>query len=242
MPDPFLEVYRHYTGVGMAKDSKTLFSGRHIKLQVGDQSVLVKLGRIIMRQTGIIGRNTCVVEGTSAAWPGRELAVKISWPASSWVPENTFVDEIKRAAEAQEDAAWVLDHIPTILHAEDFPLLPDSPGYKLREYLSGRDDKSFDDKVFNYELRVCRVTVHERLQPLDALTTPEDYAQVIFDVFQVHCWIYDHPRIMHRDLSQGNIMWHRRRGRICGVLNDFDLSSYRDKQDASSWNSTLYGS
>ncbi|KAF8883212.1 hypothetical protein CPB85DRAFT_395418 [Mucidula mucida] len=44
----------------------------------------------------------------------------------------------------------------------------------------------------------------------------------------VHRWIYDYPRIMHRDLSHGNIMWHVRKSRICGVLNDFDLSSSRD--------------
>ncbi len=29
-------------------------------------------------------------------------------------------------------------------------------------------------------------------------------------------------------------MWHRRRGRICGVLNDFDLSSFRDNTAPSS--------
>ncbi|KAF9029822.1 hypothetical protein BDZ89DRAFT_696830 [Hymenopellis radicata] len=39
---------------------------------------------------------------------------------------------------------------------------------------------------------------------------------------------------MHRDLSQGNIMWHVRKGRICGVLNDFDLSSYRGASGGSS--------
>ncbi|KAF8873552.1 hypothetical protein CPB85DRAFT_585060 [Mucidula mucida] len=187
-----------------------------------------------MRQPGIIGRNTCVVEGTSDEWPGMDLVVKISWPPSSRVSENTFVEQIKAAVEAQEDAAWVLDHIPTILHSQDFHLQPDSPGSKLREYLSGPDVKFVDDKAFYYEHRVCRVSVHERLYRLDALKKREDYAQVIFDVFQVHRWIYDHPRIIHRDLSQGNIMWHKRRNRICGVLNDFDLSSSRDTIGASS--------
>ncbi|KAF9021085.1 hypothetical protein BDZ89DRAFT_1163943 [Hymenopellis radicata] len=218
MPDPFLEVYRNYTE-DMAKDPKTLFIGRQIKLQVNGKSVFVTLGRILMRQPGIIGRNTCVVEATSDAWPGKELVVKISWPASSRVPENEFVDKITESVEAEgEAAAWVLDHIPTVLHSQDFPLPPDSPGSRLREYLAGPD-------------------VNER--PGTPSTSGHfdeagDYAQVLFDVLQVHRWIYDYPRIMHRDLSQGNIMWHVRKGRICGVLNDFDLSSYRGASGGSS--------
>ncbi len=64
IPDPFLEVYQTYTD-NMANDPKTLFVGKQIKLQVGGKAVLVKLGLIVMRQPGIIGRSTCVVEGTS---------------------------------------------------------------------------------------------------------------------------------------------------------------------------------
>ncbi|KAF8883216.1 hypothetical protein CPB85DRAFT_1338817 [Mucidula mucida] len=209
MPDPFLEIYQNYTE-GMAADPKTLFKGRKIKLNVNGRSVLVKLGRILVRQAGIIGRNTCVVEATSTAWPGKDLVVKISWPAASRVPENTFVDKITETVRAEgNNAAWVLDHIPTVLHSQDFALPPDAPGSRLREYLAGPGVTFAEGK--------------ERLQRLDTLTKPEDYAQVLFDVLQVHRWIYDFPRIIHRDLSHGNIMWHCRNGRIRGVLNDFDF-------------------
>ncbi|KAK0497821.1 hypothetical protein EDD18DRAFT_1251994, partial [Armillaria luteobubalina] len=52
---------------------------------------------------------------------------------------------------------------------------------------------------------------------------------------KVHKWLYDHPRILHRDISPGNIMWRRTAdGHICGVLNDFDLSSLRSAIGASS--------
>ncbi|KAF8899700.1 hypothetical protein CPB85DRAFT_184988, partial [Mucidula mucida] len=74
MPDPFLEVYQKYTD-NMANDPKTLFVGKQIKLQVGGKAVLVTLGLVLMRQPGIIGRNTCVVEGTSDEWPGMDLVV-----------------------------------------------------------------------------------------------------------------------------------------------------------------------
>ena len=46
-------------------------------------------------------------------------------------------------------------------------------------------------------------------------------------MFLVHRWVYDVPQILHRDLSQGNIMIRRdSKGRYRGVLNDWDLSSH----------------
>ncbi|KAF9029831.1 hypothetical protein BDZ89DRAFT_1065124 [Hymenopellis radicata] len=233
MPDPFLEVYSAYKEA-VKPEPSFLFDKREIQLLVNNKTVIVTLGRIIMRQPGIIGRNTCVLEAKSDEWPGRELIIKISWPASSRVAENVFVDRIREAVtDGGEAAAWVLDHIPNVLHSQDFPLSADSPGTRLSEYLES--SASFvADKSFSYETRVCRVSVHERLYSLDDLRKPSEYAQVFFDVLQVHRWIYDYPRILHRDLSVGNIMWHRRRGRICGVLNDFDLSSFRDSTGASS--------
>ncbi|KAF9048257.1 hypothetical protein BDZ89DRAFT_1253469 [Hymenopellis radicata] len=213
MPDPFLEVYSTYR-------PSFLFAKRQIRLLVNNKPVLVTLGRILMRQPGIIGRNTCVLEASSPEWEGLELIVKISWLPSSRVAENVFIDRIvEAAADAGDDAAWVLDHIPTVLHSQDFSLSEDSPGTRLRDY---------------FEHDGCRVSVHERLYPVDDLKTCSEVAQVLFDVLQVHRWIYDHPRIIHRDMSMGNIMWHRRRNRVCGVLNDFDLSSFRDSSGASS--------
>ncbi|KAF8899718.1 hypothetical protein CPB85DRAFT_1439862 [Mucidula mucida] len=227
MPDPFLEVYSTYTAA-VAKGQPFLLAKRQIRLLVTNKPVLLTLGRILMREPGIIGRNTCVLEATSPEWEGLELIVKISWPPSSRVAENVFIDSIVKAvADAGDDAAWVPDHIPNLLHSQDFPLSEDTPGTRLRDYFA--DASTFAaDKRFDYETRVCRVSVHERLYPVEQLTSTLQVAQVLFDVLQVHRWIYDHPRIIHRDMSIGNIMWHRRRGRICGVLNDFDLSSFRD--------------
>ncbi len=38
-------------------------------------------------------------------------------------------------------------------------------------------------------------------------------------------WLYEKANILHRDLSEGNIMYRRRTdGTVCGVLNDFDLA------------------
>ncbi|KAK0237059.1 hypothetical protein EDD85DRAFT_1023789 [Armillaria nabsnona] len=87
----------------------------------------------------------------------------------------------------------------------------------------------FAGDKFEYEGRVCRITVQERLHPLDELQTAQEFAQVFFDILQIHKWLYDHPRILHRDISTSNIMWRRTvNGHVRGVLNDFDLSSFRD--------------
>jgi hypothetical protein len=41
-------------------------------------------------------------------------------------------------------------------------------------------------------------------------------------------WLYETPRILHRDISLRNLMFRKKNGAAYGVLNDFDLSVYRD--------------
>ncbi|KAF9459059.1 hypothetical protein BDZ94DRAFT_1149964, partial [Collybia nuda] len=43
-----------------------------------------------------------------------------------------------------------------------------------------------------------------------------------------HRWLHDYPRILHRDISAGNIMYRIVEGKVHGVLNDLDLSSLRE--------------
>ncbi|KAK0479919.1 hypothetical protein EDD18DRAFT_1206282 [Armillaria luteobubalina] len=52
------------------------------------------------------------------------------------------------------------------------------------------------------------------------------YAQVFVDILQCHKWLYDHPKILHQDISMANIMYRTDdEGTVFGVLNDFDLST-----------------
>ncbi len=53
-----------------------------------------------------------------------------------------------------------------------------------------------------------------------------------------HKWLYDHPKILHRDISMANVMYRKRGGQVCGVLNDFDLSSLLPLVDVSSLHCT----
>ncbi|KAG7444812.1 uncharacterized protein BT62DRAFT_228547 [Guyanagaster necrorhizus] len=244
--DPFLSDYAEYTKEHQ-DDTATLFEGRKLTLKKSDGTpVVLTLGKIIFRQPGVIGRDTCVVEATAEGyeeWKGMETIVKISWQAKSRPSEKDFMNDVKNAVETMsKDGAprhWVADHLPNILLSQDFEMAEDSPQARLKEYF---DAVSYaDGGSFNYEERVCRIMVEERLYSITSLREPRQYAQGIFDILQVHKWVYDHAKIMHQDISMTNLMWRKRNGVICGILSDFDLSSYRDRESASALRRTGTG-
>ncbi|KAG7447144.1 uncharacterized protein BT62DRAFT_844081, partial [Guyanagaster necrorhizus] len=203
-----------------------------------DKKVEVTLGRVLSRQPGIVGRNTCVVGATSEhdEWKGKELVVKVSWPATSRKSETEFVITAREKARSMPEGKrpdWALDHLPDILLSQDFNHGADSTQANLVAFFAKA--MFAEAEKFEYEKRICRITVQERLYPLEELRTVQEYAQVFFDILQIHKWLYDHPGILHRDISPGNIMWRRTvDGHLRGVLNDFDLSAYRHETGPSS--------
>ncbi|KAK0497864.1 hypothetical protein EDD18DRAFT_1351681 [Armillaria luteobubalina] len=81
-------------------DQRDVFNGVLLKLKTGkgDEVVEVTLGRIISRQPAIIGCHSCVVEAKSdyKEWKGKELVIKIGWPA---VERNSEAESVKIARE-----------------------------------------------------------------------------------------------------------------------------------------------
>ncbi|KAF9462741.1 hypothetical protein BDZ94DRAFT_1298367 [Collybia nuda] len=125
------------------------------------------------------------------------------------------------------DKHWALNHLPNILHSEDFQLGSENepmPQTKLALFFSKAE---YVNGEFKYETRVLRVSVQERLYKMTTLPSLVGYAQVFYDIFLCHRWLYDYPYILHRDISSGNIMYRIIDGKIYGVLNDLDLSSLR---------------
>ncbi|KAK0478840.1 hypothetical protein IW261DRAFT_1399927 [Armillaria novae-zelandiae] len=232
--------------VGGAFDQRDIFKGVKLPLKLktgkGDEVVEVTLGRIISRQPAIIGRHTCVVEAKSdyKEWKGKELVIKISWPAVNRKSEAELVKiarEKARTMETGKKPDWALDHLPDILLCQDFGYDENSTQANIAAFC--KKATCAENQTIDYEHRVCRITVQERLYSLEELRTVEEYAQVFFDILQIHKWLYDHPRILHRDISPGNIMWRRTiDGHVRGVLNDFDLSSLRSATGASSFQRT----
>ncbi|KAK0497822.1 hypothetical protein EDD18DRAFT_1330939 [Armillaria luteobubalina] len=201
---------------GEAFDQRDIFKGVKLPLNLksdkGDEKVEVMLGRIISRQPAIIGRHTCVVEAKSdyKEWRDKELVIKISWPAIKRQLEAELVKVAREKARMMKTGKkpdWALDHLPDILLCQDFGYDAKSTQANIATFLEKA--KCAEKETLDYERRVCRITVQERLYPLEELQTVEEYAQVFFDILQIHKWLYDHPRILHRDISPGNIMWRR---------------------------------
>ncbi|KAK0209370.1 hypothetical protein IW262DRAFT_1529132 [Armillaria fumosa] len=100
---------------------------------------------------------------------------------------------------------WVLNHLPNILHEQDFKFDDDDLVQKLivemvngGQYVGGRDGI--------YERCILRITVLEELILITSLRNGKHYAQVFVDILQCHKWLCDHPKILHQDISIVNIM------------------------------------
>ncbi|KAK7464459.1 hypothetical protein VKT23_006629 [Stygiomarasmius scandens] len=169
------------------------------------------------------GRGSTVIKAKHVCgnWGDKEVVMKISFPAEGRQGEDELVAKaVKKAKELGKDHTWAEDHLPTILWSHTYTLDKNSPQSQLAEYLQQNNP----DKP--YEKRVLRITVQRILEPITNLTDPREYAQVFFDVLQIHRWLIDYPKILQRDISLANIMFYRKDDKaVRGVLNDFDLAS-----------------
>ncbi|KAJ3996298.1 hypothetical protein F5050DRAFT_1902836 [Lentinula boryana] len=210
------------------------------------QTHTVRLKRVIFRSNGIIGRGTIVIRVECACrncaphkcdWKKKKLVLKMSFPSETRVSEPTFMDRCKELAQGEH--AWVSNHLPDLIWSFDIPFRDRSPQDNLK--------KKFGDE---YERRVMRGVILEELKPLSSLKTAKECAQVFYDIVQCefsiyikrshfssnglsisgHHWVWKYPRILHRDISQGNIMVREKNGKKYGVLNDWDLAIWLDNK------------
>ncbi|KAJ3820986.1 protein kinase [Lentinula raphanica] len=181
----------------------------------------VNMLHVLFRSDGIIGRGrgtivvrvkcACVHCSGQCDWAGRNLILKISFLQENRASEKTFMDFCRDKAVGEH--AWVLNHLPRIYCSFEMPFDVCTARHKL--------ETRFQDKC---EMRILRGSIQEELQPLSELRTGKEFAQVYFDVVQCHHWVYTYPKILHRDISDGNIMFREEEGKIYGVLNDWDLA------------------
>ncbi|KAJ3715246.1 protein kinase [Lentinula guzmanii] len=190
-----------------------------------DQTRTVRLERVIFRSSGIIGRGTMVIRVMCACcncppnrcdWKEKKLVLKMGFPSTTRISERMFMDRCKELAQGEH--AWVLNHLPNIIWSFDIPFRDDSPQDNFKK-------KFVDD----HEMRVgMRGVILEELKPLSSLKTAKERAQVFYDIVQCHHWVREYLRILHRDISQGNIMVREKNGKKYGVLNDWDLAIWLD--------------
>ncbi|KAK0475735.1 hypothetical protein IW261DRAFT_1595246 [Armillaria novae-zelandiae] len=203
---------------------------------------ILALGDIIHHQRSLIGRDTCVVLVCSSTWPDRDLVVKISWPSIHRDSEKKLMDAAK--AKADEIAGegkrhWIVDHLPSILQSQNFRSNDEDPSQRRLVELLSKAEYA-DGKPFIYEEHLLRIPVSERLFPMTDLTDVKDIAQVFYHIFRCHHWLYEIPKILHRDMSLNNMMYRKRydnseqKFKVLGVLNDFDLSCSSPLKEATS--------
>ncbi|KAJ4469281.1 protein kinase [Lentinula aciculospora] len=192
-----------------SKDFFGWLGGSFFTFPYKDKTRTVHLKSVLFRSKGIIGQGTIVVRvecnydhcDGHCEWYVKKLMLKLSFPSKTRVSEQTFMDRCK--ALAQGDHAWVLNHLPHTYWSFDVYFQANTPNADLKERF--KDD---------YEI----------------LETAKDCAQVFYDVVQCHHWAWKYPKILHRDISQGNIMVREKDGEKYGVLNDWDLSSWINEQ------------
>ncbi|KAJ7301592.1 hypothetical protein DFH08DRAFT_978613 [Mycena albidolilacea] len=109
--------------------------------------------------------------------------------------------------------SWALNHLPKIVHVEEKEFDADSPQCRLSAHL-GED----------YELRVLRIVVQERLRPITELATAAELSEAFHGIFKCYQWLFEKANIMHRDISRNNLMYRRIDGTVYGIWNGFDLS------------------
>ncbi|KAK0490315.1 hypothetical protein IW261DRAFT_1323966, partial [Armillaria novae-zelandiae] len=233
--DPYLTDFNRFNMI--SQDPELLFSGLEMNLKKDKKPIKLILGPLVYRQRGLFGRHTCVIRATCTKWAGKKLVVKLSWPSASRKSEKELLDiAIAKAKQMVKPGQthWVLNHLPNILHEQDFKFEDGDSVQRLLsemlhggEYVGGRDGA--------YDERLLRITVSEELFLITSLRNDRDYAQVFVDILQCHKWLYEHPQILHRDISMANIMYRiDDEGNVLGVLIDFDLSSLVPIKEATS--------
>ncbi|KAJ3976107.1 hypothetical protein EV361DRAFT_1000416 [Lentinula raphanica] len=183
----------------------------------------VHFGHVTFRSHSTIGRGTMVIEvqcpcrscANGCDWKEKNPVMKLRFSSKTRASESEFLEEMEAIAKKDSKQRWPLNHLPKIYCSFDLQPRDDSLQQNL-EPIFGRV----------HEMRVVRGTIQERLEPLTSLETAKECAQVFYNILQCHHWVWQHPKILHRDISQGNIMVRVKDGRKCGVLNDWDLASW----------------
>ncbi|KAF5371089.1 hypothetical protein D9757_010794 [Collybiopsis confluens] len=143
------------------------------------------------------------------SWKGKPLILKLSFPPVEQTKEIEFIDNARTYAK-QHDGEWALRHLPLVV------------GYSTS--LNWEGNHSDHSNVQNR----LKSTFGDAYKMRSFAT---EFAQVFYDILQIHRWLYVHPKILHRDLSMTNVMFRREGDEVYGVLNDFDLSSFCERMD-----------
>ncbi|KAF8501871.1 hypothetical protein BU17DRAFT_71941 [Hysterangium stoloniferum] len=171
------------------------------RLRVGQKLQLADRGTVtlqatIVRQHALIGRSTSVFR-VDVSWMSSVAVLKVSWPSQKRTAECVYIDHVHTIASSDSEYNWVRKHLPII---------------------SKEPDK--------YELRELKLLLQTELFPMTELKDARQVMDVFRQILKCHHWLYQTAKILHGDISLGNMMFRREKDDIFGVLIGFDLARY----------------
>ncbi|KAG1805113.1 uncharacterized protein HD556DRAFT_1437275 [Suillus plorans] len=174
---------------------------------------------------GIRGRATTVFPVKSEALSGLqrdpcflnespELVAKLYWPEETRQSEPDILKEVYKIAQTDPD---VRGHVPELVWFHKFKETSTS---KIRVALGLKDAERAEQGS-----RVLYIIVFRKLIPITTLSG-EEFIAAWWQVVKCHRALWK-GGVLHRDVSPSNLMVYRLRGQYIGVLNDYDLSSFK---------------
>ncbi|KAJ7592598.1 hypothetical protein C8J56DRAFT_885746 [Mycena floridula] len=179
------------------------------------RSVLVDGKRFEIRedhstQYTLLGRGTVTVPVYDEK--GKKYMLKTSFPDQSRLSE---VAAVRKCMEIAGDDARILYHLPAIVASQDFP---DSATSIIRDFL-GIDHGALPTS------RILRVIVSDWLEPITSLKG-DQFWTAFWQIICCHHLLW-RLGMHHGDINLTNLMYNAKTQ--CGVLNDFDLSTWHGR-------------
>ncbi|KAI0692609.1 hypothetical protein BC835DRAFT_45077 [Cytidiella melzeri] len=171
---------------------------------------IVTLGKHIYSQYALVGRRTTIYEGTTSAAGGGRVIVKVS---QQYVKRTSEFDLVEHARKLG------IEHVPEFLKSKDLWYL--SSG--IRKLFATAPDPDND--------RVLRCLVMDRYTPLSEklVQAPDSLMEMAKQLITCIRDLRYKGLILHRDISEGNIMYQNRHGEDRFILIDFDLAVFVDE-------------
>ena len=132
--DPPYKIRHPPSAQGAIVSLRTL-EGQEIGLEGGK---FLRLGKTVYHQYGLIGRGTWVLRAKLRQTDGNShVIVKLSWSPKSRKSEQALINKARNDAILYGDE-WILDHLPNVLHAQDFDRTDEEPVKGLTALLGNK--------------------------------------------------------------------------------------------------------
>ncbi|KAJ2570399.1 hypothetical protein IW140_002299 [Coemansia sp. RSA 1813] len=195
------------------------------------------LRRVIEASDRLFGRHTrcfevaeCLSNNTSGnSMFGRTVVVKDAWTYAAEDSKNDTRDEVNFLQLINEKLSNDADDIvyPELLHggrasfkcASTGHIIEDTTASVLGNLFESRDIDGNYPTSFRARKRLVMGPVGE---PLKMTKSFDELVAVCADAMRCHNAILQHCGILHRDISDNNILVVRMEGRVRGLLIDFD--------------------